>query len=106
MPTTDFYLACTEKVAPKRGTILLKEGDKSDEILIIRSGDVEVVKTNLKYVYFNQNTGIIGLREGNPKGALLKSDVQLIQPDLGVNEGPAGISSLAKYTGSEFHMDV
>ena len=88
MPTTDFYLACEEKTAELRGTTLIKEGDPSNMIVIIISGDVEVVKSNLSNVFFNHNTGIVGIRESNKHGSLFKSDVQLVEPDTGITDGP------------------
>lgn len=47
-----WYLLKQRKVA-QRGTYLLREGEPSKKMIIILSGEVEIVKTNLSQVFFN-----------------------------------------------------
>mmetsp|Transcript_46551 Transcript_46551/g.61680 ORF Transcript_46551/g.61680 Transcript_46551/m.61680 type:complete len:81 (-) Transcript_46551:15-257(-) len=60
----------------------------------------------LNEVFFNGETGVLGLKEGNPKGAIIRSTMNR-PTEEGLNSmAVSGISSLAKYIGSDFYMDV
>lgn len=58
----------------QRNRIICKEGEKSDKIYIVLQGEVEVVKTNLNAVFYNRQTGILGIKEINKKGAVITSN--------------------------------
>ena len=43
-----------ERIYENRGHVIAREGDPSDKIFVVLSGDVEVVKTDINHVFFNQ----------------------------------------------------
>lgn len=65
-----------------RGQTICKEGMRADKVIIILSGELEVVKTNLSSLYYSHETGVLGVKENcstalKKKESILKSDVAL-----------------------------
>ena len=56
-----------------RGQYIFREGEKCEKFIVIKSGDFEIVKTNLRNVYFNKGSGIVGIREDNAQGTIIRS---------------------------------
>jgi len=67
-------------------------------------GEVEVVKTNLNSVFYNHQTGILGIKELNKKASIIASN------EIHAESGPLLHNSTRgnsiRYTGSEFQMSV
>ena len=101
MQTTKLCYNCMRQERDGRGRIIVREGDPCDKVIIIISGQVEVVKTNMNKVFFDFERGSLGMQEINKKGRMIKSNVSFSKP-IEIEEGAGGISSLAKYSGSDF----
>ena len=56
-----------------RGQYLFREGEKCNKFIIIKSGEFEIVKTNLRNVYYNTVSGIVGIKEENKDGNIIRS---------------------------------
>ena len=68
---------------------MFREGEKCKKFIIIKSGEFEIVKTNLRDVFYNTVSGIVGIKEDNKEGKIIRStnpimsDVVLIENTLG-----------------------
>jgi len=76
----------------------------SNKVYIVIQGEVEIVKADLSSVFYNHETGVVGIKEFNAKETMLRSDFEL--PDNSGEEVTGLLSSKCKYTGSEFHMSI
>ena len=56
-----------------RGQYLFREGEKCTKFIIVKSGEFEIVKTNLRNVYFNSVSGIVGIKEENKDANIIRS---------------------------------
>ena len=56
-----------------RGQYIFKEGEVCEKFIVIKSGELEIVKTNLRNVYFNKGSGIVGIKEDNQHGVIIRS---------------------------------
>ena len=61
------------KKIENRNQYLFREGEKCTKFIIIKSGEFEIVKTNLRNVYFNTVSGIVGIKEENKDGNIIRS---------------------------------
>ena len=53
------------KEIENRGQYVFKEGDACEKFIVVKSGEFEIVKTDLRNVYFNPASGIVGIKEDN-----------------------------------------
>ena len=65
------------------------------------------MKTKMNHVYYNRQTNVMGLKEYNTKGMMIKSDIKLghdANEEKNALEEPKneGISQRVAYTGSSF----
>ena len=56
-----------------RGQYVFREGEKCSKFIIIKSGEFEIVKTNLRNVYYNTVSGIVGIKEDNREEKIIRS---------------------------------
>ena len=98
---------CKEVRYELRDQIIVQEGTASDRIIIVVSGEVEIVKKDLTSCFFNEKTGLIGVQEIKPNGKLVKSTTMLQEEDevAVINQAP-GVSGVLNYSGSDFAMSV
>lgn len=68
------------------------------------SGEVEIVRTNLSNVFVNKDTGVLGIVESNEEKKLIRS--KAVHEDSASYNNRQGISTLAKYLGSDFYITV
>ena len=61
-----FHL-CKEVKTDVYGSVIVREDEECKFVYLVTEGEVEVVKTDLKKVFFNQQRGIVGIKEGNKK---------------------------------------
>ena len=54
------YLLKERKIL--RGQTIVKEGNPCNSVFFIGKGDCEVVKTNLRKVFYNNATGVVGIK--------------------------------------------
>ena len=79
----------------------------SDKVIIVVSGEVEIVKKDLRSCFFNEKTCVIGVKEAKQQGKLLKSTTMLQdEEEVGIINQAPGVSGVLNYTGSEFAMSV
>ena len=69
------------------------------------------MKTKMNHVYYNRQTNVMGLKELNSKGMMLKSDIKLgeeaKQDEDGTGEATdEGISQRVLYSGSSFQQGI
>lgn len=48
------YIVEGHRKYEKKGTMIVQEGQKSDKVIIVLKGEVEIVKQNLASVFFNK----------------------------------------------------
>ena len=53
------------KKIENRGQYIFKEGENSAKFIVIKNGEFEIAKTDLRNVYFNKTSGIVGIKEDN-----------------------------------------
>ena len=46
-----------------RDELIIKEGDPCKSVIIVISGELEIVKRNLNDVFFNEDFGVVGIKE-------------------------------------------
>ena len=68
---------CKEVRYELRDTVICKEGQDSEKIIVVVKGELEVVKKDLSTCYFNAKTGVVGVKENKPNGILVKSNNML-----------------------------
>ena len=87
----------------QRNQILAREGLCADKVYIVQDGEVEVIKTNLNSVYYNEKTAVVGLKEvkkDGSKGKFFKSTDWLIKNETGT------VDHVLAYRGTEFEESV
>ena len=99
--TNNLLMLCSERKVELRGQTIFREGDPANKVIIILQGEVEIVKTNLRTIFYNQTTGMLGMNECNEKAKLLKSEV-ILNPKF-VPQPP---KALINYMGSEFQLTI
>lgn len=110
--TNGLLLISHEQKAEVRGKIILREGDPCRKVIIIISGEVEIIKQDLSSIYYNDQTGVLGIKEGNKKATMLQSKVvnREIQAktlaDFKKKDKDGVVSKKARYTGTDFYMIV
>ena len=68
---------------------IFKEGDNSEKFVVIKNGEFEIAKTDLRNVYFNKTSGIVGIKEANIQGTMIRStnpinqNITLLENSLG-----------------------
>ena len=83
--------------------ILAREGMPADTVFIVQDGEVEVIKTNLNTIYYNEKTAVLGLQEtkiDGSKGKFFKSTDWLMKGASNV------VASTLAYRGTEFEESV
>ena len=70
----ELLLNCKERRITNRGQLICEEGEPCKKVIILVKGEAEIVKTNLKEVYFNESSGMVAIHEKNDKAELLKSE--------------------------------
>ena len=96
-----------EKKIELKGQVIAREGAKAKKVYIVVKGEFEIVKTDTDKVFFNEQTGVVGVKEQKNDGKMLLSDNYLVREDdkALANQAPAVSGQLA-YTGSEFAYSV
>lgn len=102
------YLYMKEESFANKGTYIAQEGEKVTKFFVIKQGEVEIVKKDFKQVFFNEETGVIGVTPtaGSKQQEMLKSNNAVVpkeffNPDFKkANTGGAKIHDLNTYTGS------
>ena len=56
-----------------RGQYLCREGEPCEKFIIVKSGEFEIVKTDLRNVFYNTSSGIVGIKEENAAGKIIRS---------------------------------
>ena len=57
------FLEMSKVEYPRRGQIVIREGEKADQVVIIEKGQFEIVKTDVKGIHFNEETAVVGIKE-------------------------------------------
>ena len=81
------------------GKVIFKEGDPNDFLAIVKQGEFEIVKQDLRQVYFNSKSGAVSI-ESKDKSWSIKSSRQ---PEL-VFINPYQRSGQNQYTGSKLQL--
>ena len=67
------FQLCKEKKAENLNQVIIHEGTPSDKVIVILEGEVEIVRTNLSKIYFNAESGVLGIAEDNHEGKMIRS---------------------------------
>ena len=94
------YFLAIEKIE-NRGQYVFKEGEECQRFIIIKSGEFEIVKTNLRNIYYNTVSGIVGIKEDNNSGKIVRS-TNPIASNVPMVEDQLGKISSHQYVGTEF----
>ena len=102
------FLLFSEHTCLERGQTLVHEDTSCDKVIIVAKGEMEIVKSNLSTVFYNHETGTLGIRESNEKAKMLKSEYVERDDAYGSYCPSKGriVSSMAVYQGSEFHSTI
>ena len=79
------YLQMKDHKYKQRGQVVMRENDEPDKVVIIRQGQFEIVKTDIKNIFFNEATAVVGVKEKGESGALIKSS-SCIEPESMIEE--------------------
>ena len=77
------------KKIDNRGQYIFREGEKCEKFIVIKNGEFEIAKTDLRNVYFNKTSGIVGVKEDNLQGTMIRStnpinqNVTMLENSLG-----------------------
>jgi CRP-like cAMP-binding protein len=80
---TEFFEVAVE-VSAEKGTVLFREGDDGDALLVLLEGEVDVTRKGVELAHLNKNS-VVGemslVDEGAPRAATVKatSDVQYLK---------------------------
>ena len=100
------YMLRKERKIEFSGKTIINEGDPCDKVIIVLKGEVEIVKTNLSTIFFNQATRTLGMKEYREKGMMVQSEFVFDPNEEGVAAQLGVISSQAQYTGTLFHFTI
>jgi len=89
------YMLRKERKIEFSGKTIINEGDPCDKVIIVLKGEVEIVKTNLSTIFFNQATRTLGMKEYREKGMMVQSEFVFDPNEEGVAAQLGVISSQA-----------
>ena len=104
---TALLYSFVEKRYELAGQVIAREGTECTKVYVVVQGEVEIIKKDIDKVYFNDQTGVIGIRELKENGQMMISDNNLIkQDDKAVANAAPAVSGQLAYTGSAFAHSV